>query len=149
MTLQERLRDDLKRALKQGDLIRSSTIRMLIAGIRNAEIDKGATLDDAGVLGIIEKEIKRHRDSIEAFGKANRQDLVSKEEAELAVLQSYMPPRVSREEIIEAARRLIQEVGARGPGDKGKVMPRLIAQLKGRAEGQEINAIVTELLAKL
>ena len=149
MTLQDRLRDDLKEAMKNGDTVRRSLIRMVMAGVKNAEIEKGAPLDDAGVIGVIEKDIKRHRDSIEAFTKGDRKDLASTEAKELAILESYMPARISHEEIVQAARRVIEEVGAGGPRDKGKVMPKLIAELKGRADGQEINAVVTELLAEL
>ena len=87
----------------------------------------------------------RH-ESVEAFRLGNRQDLVAQEEAELTVLQGYLPEQISREEIIAEARRVIEEVGAQGPGDKGKVMPKLISQLKGKADGREINAVVTELL---
>ena len=113
-----------------------------------AEIARRATLGDADILGIIAKEVRQRHESIEAFKQGNRQDLVAKEEAEMAVLQEYLPQQMTREEIVEAARRIIEEVGAQEPGDKGKVMPKLIAQLKGRADGREINAAVTELLGQ-
>lgn len=147
MSLQQKLREDLKEALRRGDKSRVSVIRLVLAGIMNAEIAKGAPLEDSDVLGVIAKDVRQHHESIEAFRKGNRPDLVAKEEAELAILQSYLPKQMSREEIVAAARQVIAEVGARGLADKGKVMPRLIAQLKGRAEGREINAVVTELLS--
>jgi len=147
-SLKERLTEDLKQAMKSGDTLKRSAIRLLMAAIKNAEIAKQKELEDGDILGIIAKEIRQRRESIEAFKSGNRQDLVAKEEAELVTLEGYLPPQMSREEIIKAARQVIQEVGARGPGDKGKVMPQLIAQLKGRADGQEINAVVTELLAQ-
>jgi len=147
MTLQEKLRADLKQAMKSRDAGRSSLIRMVLAGVKNAEIDKGAPLDDSGVIDIISREIKRHRESISEFSKGNRADLVVKEEAELAILLEYLPPQMSREEIAETARKVIEQVGARGPGDKGKVMSQLMPQLKGKAEGREINDVVSELLA--
>ena len=103
-------------------------------------------LDDGGVLGVISKEAKQRRESIEEFRKGGRQDLVDREEGELAVLLQYLPQQITREEIVEAARTVIGEVGATGPGDKGKVMPVLIDQLRGRAEGRDINDVVTELL---
>jgi hypothetical protein len=101
------------------------------------------------VLKVISKEVRRHRESIEGFQKGGRQDLVEVEEAELAVLQAYLPPAVSREEIVKAAREVIAQTGASGPADKGKVMPVLISQLAGRAEGREVNEVVTELLAEI
>jgi len=144
--LKQKLVEDLKQALKGGDKVRRSVIRLVMAAIKNAEIARQVTLDDADILGIIAKEARQRRESIEAFRQGNRQDLVAQEEAELAILQQYLPQQMSREEIITEARRVIEEVGARGPGDKGKVMSKLIAQLKGKADGREINTVVTELL---
>lgn len=146
MTLQERLTSDLRKALKEGDTTRRSVIRLVIAGVKNAEIAKGAPLDDSGIVDVIAKEVKQRRESIAEFSKGNRQDLVNKEEAELAILFGYLPKQMSREEIVETARRLIEQVGARGPGDKGKVMSQLMPQLKGRADGREVNDVVSELL---
>jgi hypothetical protein len=144
--LKQKLADELKQAIKSGDKVKRSAIRLLLAAINNAEIARQGALEDADILGIIAKEIRQRHESIEAFKQGNRPDLVTQEEAELAVLQEYLPPQMTREEVVEAARRIIEEVGAQGPGDKGKVMPKLIAQLKGRADGREINAVVTELL---
>ena len=117
-----------------------------MAEIKNAEIARQAELEDADILGVIAKKVRQHKESIEAFKQGDRQDLVTKEEAELVILNEYLPQQMSREEVIAEARKVIEEVGAQGLGDKGKVMPRLIAQLKGRADGGEINAVVTELL---
>jgi len=144
--LKQKLTDDLKQAMRSGDKVRRSAIRLLMAAIGNAEIARRAALDDTDILGIIAKEVRQRRESIEAFKQGNRQDLVAREEVELAILQEYLPQQMTREEIIAAARRVIEEVGAQGLGDKGKVMPKLIAQLKGKADGREINAVVTELL---
>lgn len=145
--LKQKLTDDLKQAMKDGDKVKRSAIRLLMTAVNNAEIARRAPLEDTDILGIITKEVRQRRESIEAFKQGNRQDLVAQEEAELAILQEYLPQQMTREEVAEAARRVIEEVGALGPGDKGKVMPKLIAQLKGRADGQEINAVVSELLA--
>jgi len=145
-SLKQKLTDDLKQAMKDGDTVKRSTLRLLMASIGNAEIAKRATLDDADILGIIAKEVRQRQESIESFKQGNRPDLVAKEEAEMAVLQEYLPQQMTREEVVKAARQVIGEVGAQGPGDKGKVMPKIIAQLKGRADGREINAVVTELL---
>ncbi len=144
--LRQKLLDDLKQAMRGGDKVRRSVIRLVIAAIRNAEIARQTALDDTDILGIIAKEVRQRRESIEAFRQGNRQDLVAQEEAELTILNEYLPRQMTREEIIVAARQVIEEVGAQRPGDKGKAMPKLIAQLKGRADGREINAVVTELL---
>jgi uncharacterized protein YqeY len=146
MNLQEKLRADLYEAVKGGDKVRRSTIRMVLAEIKNAEIAQGAPLDDSGVLGALSKEARRHKESIEAFQKGGRQDLVTAEEAELAVIQGYLPKSMSPEELEAHVRKVVQEMGASGPRDKGKVMPRLIAELKGRADGRAINEVVTRLL---
>lgn len=145
--LKLKLADDLKQALRQGDKVKRSAIRLLIAAINNAEIARQAALEDADIYGIIAKEIRQRKESIDAFKQGNRPDLVTQEEAEMAVLQGYLPQQMSREEIVTEARKVIAEVGAQGIKDKGKVMPKLIAQLKGKADGREINEVVTELLS--
>jgi uncharacterized protein YqeY len=145
--LKQQLNEDLKKAMKDGDKIKRSAIRLLLSAVHNAEIAKQAELADGDILGIIAKEIRQRKESIEAFKKGNRQELVDQEEAELAALQAYMPQQASRDDIIAEARKIIAEVGATGPGDKGKVMPQIIAKFKGRADGREINEVVTELLS--
>jgi hypothetical protein len=149
MSLKEKLAEDLKDAIRAGEERRKIAIRLVVAAVKNAEVAQGAPLDDSGILKVISKEVSRHRESIEQFGKGGRQDLVAQEEAELTILLTYLPPAVSRDEIVQAARAVIAQVGARGPADKGKVMPVLISQLAGRAEGREINEVVTQLLAEL
>jgi len=149
MSLKDRLAEDLKDAIRSGDERRKIAIRLVVTGVKNAEVAQGAPLDDSGVLKVISKEANRRRESIDQFRKGNRPDLVALEETELAILQTYLPPAMSRDEIVQAARAVIAQVGARGPADKGKVMPVLIGQLAGRAEGREINEVVTQLLAEL
>jgi len=149
MSLKDRLAEDLKDAIRGGDERRKIAIRLVVAGVKNAEVAQGAPLDDSGVLKVISKEANRRRESIDQFRKGNRPDLVALEETELAILQTYLPPAMSRDEIVQAARAVIAQVEARGPADKGKVMPVLIGQLAGRAEGREINEVVTQLLAEL
>ena len=144
--LRQKLGDDLKQALRGGDKVKCSVIRLALAAMNNAEIARQAKLEDADIYGVIAKEIRQRKESIDAFKLGKRADLVAQEEAELAILQGYLPQQMSREEIVTAARQVIGEVGAQGPGDKGKVMPKLIAQLKGRADGRVINEVVTELL---
>jgi len=149
MSLKDQIADDLKQALKEGDETRKRTVRLLMSAVHNAEIEKGAELDDSGVLGVIAKQVKQRHDSAEEFRRGNRQDLVDKEESEAAVLQTYLPPAMSREEIAEAARKVIAEVNAQGPRDMGKVMGPLTAQLRGRADGAEISAVVREILSQM
>ncbi len=160
MSLKDQLNADLRDAMRAGDDTRKSTLRMLITAVRNAEIpperdDASASegpqrldLDDEAVLDVVRKEVKQRRDSIDLYQKANRNDLAAKEEAEVAVLAGYLPQQMSRAEIETVARAVIQRVGASGPADKGKVMPAVMAELRGRAEGREINAVVSELLAQ-
>ncbi len=160
MSLKDQLNADLRDAMRAGDDTRKSTLRMLITAVRNAEIpperdDASAgdgpqrlDLDDEAVRDVVRKEVKQRRDSIDVYQKANRGDLAAKEEAEVAVLAGYLPQQMSRAEIEAAVRAVIERVGASGPADKGKVMPAVMAELRGRAEGREINAVVSELLAR-
>ncbi|MDD5127993.1 MAG: GatB/YqeY domain-containing protein [Dehalococcoidales bacterium] len=145
-TLKQKLSDDLKQALRSGDTVKRDTLRMLISAVNNTEIARQTALSDPDVLGVIAREIKQRQESILAFQQGNRPDLVAKEEAEMAVLKSYMPAQLSREEVVAAVKRVIAEVGAKSPADKGKVMPKIIGQLKGKADGRLINDIVTDLL---
>jgi uncharacterized protein YqeY len=154
MTIKDQLNADLRDAMRSGEETRKTTLRLLLTAIRNAEIPaEGSTatqradLDDNAVLNIVRREVKQRRDSIDAYTKANRPDLAAKEEAEVAVLSAYLPQQMGRDEIAAVARSVIERVGASGPGDKGKVMPAVMAELKDRAEGREINAVVTELLS--
>lgn len=146
MTLTEKIRSDLKQSIRKEDKVRCLVLRSLLSSIRNAEIAQQKPLDDIGIISVIEKEAKMRRESIEAFEKGNRPDLVAKEKAELSVLMEYLPKQMSREEIVAAAHKVIAELGATGPKDKGKVMSQLMPQLKGRAQGQEVSDIVSELL---
>jgi hypothetical protein len=145
-SLKQKLTHDLEQAMRGKDKVRRSVIRLVMAAIKNAEIARQAALADADVLGLIAKEARQRHESIEAFKQGNRQDLIAQEEAELTILQEYLPQQITRDEIIAAARRVIEEVGAQGISDKGKIMPILIAQLKGKADGREINNVATELL---
>ncbi|MCL2150561.1 MAG: GatB/YqeY domain-containing protein [Dehalococcoidia bacterium] len=146
--LKARIEDDVKQALRSGDQVRLSAVRMLLSAVNYAEKAKMAELDDAGVVGVVAREIKQHKESIEAFKNGNRPEMAVKEEAELVVLQAYMPQQMSRAEISELVKKIAAEVGAQGPHDKGKVMSRLMPQVRGKADGQEVNAVVTELLGR-
>lgn len=147
MSLSERLMEDLKDAMRKRQEVRVSTIRMARAATANEAIAKGRQLTDADVLDVLSRQVKQRRESIEAFTKGNRPDLVAREQEELEILLSYMPQQMSREEIVEAARATIQQVGAQGPNDFGKVMSKLAPELKGRAEGRLVSEVVRELLS--
>jgi uncharacterized protein YqeY len=160
--IKQKLADDLKQAMKAGDKVRVSTLRLLLAAIQSTEsarlkelVDKDinnpdnprlAKLNDADILGVIQKEVRQRLESIESFKAGNRPDLVAAEEAEMAILQTYLPKQATKEEIVAAAKRIIAEVGAQSQRDKGKVMPRLIAEFKGKADGRVINEVVSEIL---
>ena len=157
MGLKEQLAEDLKAAMRGGDAVRRDTLRGVLTAISNAEIarvnvkDEAATrqgLPEPDVLDVVQKQAKQRRESIEEFRKGGRQDLVDKEAAELAILESYLPAQLSRDEVADAVREIIAETGASGPADKAKVMPKAIAALKGKADGRLINEVVTELLAR-
>jgi len=146
---ESKIREDLRQALKQHDGIRTSTLRLLLSEIKNAEIAQQCPLDDSRILDVITKEVNQHRESIKAFKEGNRNDLTTQEEAELSILMEYLPKQMSREEIIAAAQQVIRVVEAKGMSDKGKVMSQLMPQLKGRAGGREASDVVSELLASL
>ncbi len=152
MGLREQLMADLKEAMLQRDEVRKRTIRSVIAAIKLAETELDASgqrvsLQDDDILGVIAKQAKQRQESIVEFQKGARPDLVAEEEAELAILQTYLPQQLTREEIEIEARQVIDEVGASGLGDIGKVMKPLMARLKGRADGRLANQVVRELLA--
>lgn len=148
MPLKEQLTSDLTNAMRASDEVRKSTLRMLMSAIKNAEVagNERKELNDDQVMQVIGKQVKQRKESIDEFQKAGRQDLVDKETAEMVVLQAYMPEQMGRDEITAQVRKVIEEVGAKGPADKGKVMRVLMPRLSGKAEGREINAVVTELL---
>ncbi|MGQ9674223.1 MAG: GatB/YqeY domain-containing protein [Chloroflexota bacterium] len=149
MSLKDVLAADLKQAMREGDETKRSTLRLVISAVKYAEVEQGKPLDDEGVLRVIGKEMKKRRESITEFERGKRPDLVAKEKAELEVLLSYMPKQMSYEEIVAVAQSVIGEVGAKGPADMGRVMPKVMAAVRGRAEGREVNRVVQELLARM
>jgi len=146
VTPEERIREDLHRAVKQQDRTRVSTLRLLLARMKNTEIAQGKPVDDDKIIDILTAEAKQRRESIEAFKQGNRSDLVAQEEAELAIILEYLPQPMTREEIIARARQVIELVGAKEAKDKGRVMSQLMPQLKGKAGGKEVSEVVAELL---
>ena len=148
MSLKDRITDDMKAAMRARDSERLSAIRMLLAAIKQREVDERIVLDDAQVVGIVDKQIKQRKDSIAAFGQAGRTDLVDKESAELRVLEAYLPQRLSADEIAAAVARIVAAVGAGGPGDMGKVMGAAKAELAGTADMGLVSAAVKAALTK-
>jgi hypothetical protein len=144
--LRDQLRSDLKDAMRARDALRRDTIRFLEAAIKNAEIESREALSDDDVPPLIQRQIKQRRDSIEQFRKGGRDDLADKEAAEIGVLEAYLPAQLSRDDIVVAAQAVIDEVGASGVGDKGKVMGPLMGKLRGEADGRVVNEVVSELL---
>lgn len=147
MTLKERITEDMKAAMRAKDSARLGAIRLLQAAIKQKEVDERVTLDDAAVAAIVDKLAKQRKDSIAAFTQAGRQDLADKETAELAVLQAYLPARLSAEEVAAAVKALVAEVGASGPADMGKVMGAAKARLAGKADMAAVSAAVKATLA--
>jgi uncharacterized protein YqeY len=147
MSLKQRLQGDLKKALRARDEQRKSVIRMALAAILNAEVEHGGELDDADVVVVLRKEAKQRRETIAELREAERLESLVQEEAELAILEEYLPRLLSREEIAEEARRIIADVGATGMGQMGPVMGQLMSKLKGQADGRVVNQVVRELLS--
>ena len=133
--------------MRQRNEVLVSTIRLLRADIQNREIELRKPLDDAGVVAIISKQVRQRQESIEAFRKGNRPEMAEREEEEMAILQEYLPEQLPREEVEAMAAKVIQEVGAAGPGDLGKVMGPLMQLVRGKADGGEVRSIVSELLS--
>lgn len=146
MGLKEQIRSDMADAMRSGDTERRDTLRMLAAAIKQVEVDDQTTLDDAGVLAVLSKQAKQRRESIAEYEKAGRDDLVEAEQNELTIIESYLPQMMSREEIAALAAPIVVELGAAGPKDMGKVMGRLMPQLKGKADGRDVNEVVRALL---
>ncbi|MFO7286051.1 MAG: GatB/YqeY domain-containing protein [Gammaproteobacteria bacterium] len=147
MSLKGRLEEDMKAALRSGDKVRLGALRLALAAIKQREVDSRHPLDDAGVQGVLERMIKQARDALAQYREGGREDLVEKEEAEIAVLQSYLPEPLTDEELDELIADTIDEVGARGLNDIGKVMAALKSKAAGRADMREVNSRVRAALA--
>ncbi len=146
MSIRERLEEDIRDAMRSRSQQRLEALRFLKSAINRVEIDRRVTLDDEGITEVIMRQVKDRRDSIRMFQEGNRQDLVEKESADLVVLEEYMPPQLEEEELLALIEEAIRQVGAETIRDKGKVMGRLMPQVQGKADGQQVNAIVTRLL---
>ena len=148
MSLKDRITDDMKAAMRAKDAPRLTTIRMMLAACKQREVDERIVLDDAAVAGLVDKLIKQRKDSITAFQQGGREDLVAKEGAEVAVLEAYLPQRLSADEVASTIAALVSELGASGPGDMGKVMAAAKARLAGKAEMGLVSAAVKQALAR-
>ena len=147
MSLKTQITDDMKAAMRAKDSERLGTIRLLLAACTQKEDDERIELDDAAVVAIVDRLIKQRKDSIAAFQQAERTDLADKEAAELAVLQAYLPQRMSAEEIQAAVQTIVTSIGAAGPGDMGKVMAAVKKELTGKADMGTISSAVKQALA--
>lgn len=146
MSLMEKLTADMKEAMKQGEKERLSVIRLVRGAVRQAEIDGKKILSDDEVIGIITKEVKMRRDSIEEFERGKRADLVKKAEEEISLLMPYLPSQLSIDEVKKIVEEAVAEVGATTAKDMGKVMGALMPRVKGRADGKLVNEIVRSIL---
>ena len=146
MSLSEQLTDDLKQAMRSRDTLRRDVLRYLRAAVRNLKIERQETADDEAITGLLWRQARQRRDSIEAYAKGGRDDLVSKEEDELAIIMEYLPAELTDEEISEIASKAVDEVGATSPREMGKVMGRIIPQVEGRADLKKVSQTVAALL---
>ena len=149
MSVQDRLTDDLKTAMKAHDELTRDVVRLAISAIKTAEIDKRGALDAAGVTDVLSRMVRQYRESIVAFRDGGREEAAVKEEAELAIVMRYLPEQLGADEIRALVSAAAAEVGASGPSDRGKVMKVLMPRLRGRADGSVVNNIVGELLESL
>ena len=147
MSLKQRISDDMKAAMRAKEADRLGTIRMLLAAMKQKEVDERIELDDAMVVSIVDKLIKQRKDAAQQYEAGNRQDLADKEKAEIAVLEVYLPQRLSAEEVAAAVRAIVTELGAAGPGDMGKVMGVVKQRLAGQADMGQVSAAVKAALA--
>ena len=147
MSLKDQITEDMKTAMRAKDSGRLGTIRLLQAAMKQKEVDERIELDDTAVIAIVDKLIKQRKDSIDAFNKAGRQDLVDIEEAEMKVLQVYLPARLSADEVAAEVKAIVAELGASGPGDMGKVMGAVKQRLAGKADMGAVSAAVKAALA--
>ena len=147
MNTKQRLRSDLRDALRARDERRKSVIRMALATIGNAEIEHGGDLGDSDAAAVLQKQARQRRDTIAELRRTDRPKLLANEEAELVILEEYLPSLLSRHEIAEEARGVMKDVGATGMKHMGPVMRQLMSKLKGRADGRVVNEVVRELLS--
>lgn len=148
MGLKDQITEDMKAAMRAKEMDKLGTIRLLLSAMKQKEVDERVVLDDAQVIAIVDKLIKQRKDSVAAFEQAGREDLASKERAEMAVLQAYLPARLSADEVAQEVAAIVAQLGASGPGDMGKVMAAVKSQLAGKADMGQVSAAVKAALAR-
>ncbi len=146
MELKQKIELALREAMKANDVVKRNTYRMVLTAIKNAEIDKGAALDEQAILSILQKEIKSRRETIEDAKKGSREDIIQSTLAEIAVIEAFLPQQLSPDELEALVKDAIQEVGAVSPADTGKVMKVMMSKVAGRAPGDQISQMVRKLL---
>ena len=146
MDIKEKLKDELKQAMRSKDSQRKTTLRMVLAEIKNKEVDLGSELEEPEILGILQKQVKSRQETLEGAREADRPDLIAKAEAEIEILEEFLPQSLSDDELREVVKEVIDQVGAESMADMGKVMGAVMPKIRGRAEGKDANRIVRELL---
>lgn len=146
MTLKEQLTDELKIAMRAGNVERRDTIRLLQAAVKQEEIDRQVTLDDAGVQAVLQKQAKQRRESIADYEKAGRPELAAEEQQQLTIIESFLPQMMSRDEVEQLARQVIADLGVSDVKEMGLVMGKLMPQVKGKADGRLVNEVVRSLI---
>ena len=147
MSLKDQVTEDMKTAMRAKDSARLGTIRLLLAAAKQKEVDERVVLDDAAMIAIVDKLIKQRKDSVAAFTQAQRMDLADKESYEITVLEAYLPQRLSADEVTGAVQAIVTSLGAKGPGDMGKVMGAVKSQLAGKADMALVSQAVKAALA--
>lgn len=148
MDTREKLETALKEAMRSGDNLRKQNIRMVLSAVKFNEIEKGARLDEAGVIAVVQKEVKSRQEALQDAHKANRPDLVEQSQAEITFLETFLPQQLTEEELVTLASEAIAEVGASGPADMGKVMKAIMPKVQGRATGEQVSLAVRKALQK-
>ncbi|MGN0183004.1 MAG: GatB/YqeY domain-containing protein [Candidatus Ornithomonoglobus sp.] len=147
MTIKEKLKEDLKTAMKEKDTVRKNVVQLIKAGVLQVEKDKKITLDDEGVTDVIAKQLKQRRDSLPDYEKSGREDLIAQLKREMELLMEYLPAQLSHDELVEIVSKAVKDTGASTVKDMGKIMAAVMPKTKGRADGKEINKIARELLS--
>jgi len=149
MTLRDRLEEDIRNSMRQRDKARVDALRFLKFAVQAVEKERRDTLDDQAMIEVVSKQVNDRRESVRAFREGGRAELADKEAADLSILEEYLPPQLSQDEIVSLIRGIAAEVGAAGPRDRGKVMGRLMPQVRGKADGAEVNRLAGEILEEL